>query len=82
MFPKLRLRTSGATVDFGFAFCVKFVSGFMFILVWYLELTIMGGFVYWFGCSLPFFFLIYTFFFPFSLFVNVYVYASLCILPV
>ena len=31
--PKLRQWTLGATVDLGFAFCIKFVSGFMLILV-------------------------------------------------
>ena len=31
--PKLRWWTLEATVDLGFAFCIKFVSGFMFILV-------------------------------------------------
>ena len=30
---KLRWWTLGATVDLGFAFCIPFVSGFMFILV-------------------------------------------------
>ena len=55
----------------------------MFILVWYLELIIIGRFVYGFGYSLPLFFYIYLyiyiyFFPPFSLFVSVYIYASLC----
>ena len=36
------------------------------------------GLVYWFGCSLPFFNLIFKFFFLFSLFVSVCMHASLC----
>ena len=39
-------------------------------------LVITGGFVYWFGCSLPLFYSII--FFLFSLFVCLYVYVSLC----
>ena len=56
MFPKLRQWTLGATLHLGFALCIGFVFGFMFILVYYLVLIIIGGFIYWFGCSLPFFF--------------------------
>ena len=48
-------------------------------------LVIIGGFVYWFGCSLLFsfflllyFYIYFKFFFLFSLFVSVYVYVSLC----
>ena len=48
----------------------------MFILVYYLELIIIGRFVY---CLVALFLLyIYLYLFPFSLFVSVYVYASLC----
>ena len=39
---------------------------FMFILVQFLALVIIGGFVYWFGCSLLYFFNIFLkHFFPF-----------------
>ena len=48
-------------------------------------LVIIGGFVYWLGCSLPFIFYLFIFNlkikknFPlFSLFVSVYMYVSLC----
>ena len=38
-------------------------------------LITIGGFVYWFGCSLPLYIYIFS---HFSLLVSVYVYASLC----
>ena len=62
-FPKLRWWTLGAIVELGFAFCVWFVFAFMFmfmfILVYFSVLVIIGGFVYWFGCSFPFFNLLF-----------------------
>ena len=59
----------GATVDLGFAVC-KYATDlfliFMFILVQFLVLVIIGGFVYWFGCSLLFL-IIFLFYYLFIL---------------
>ena len=66
--PKLRWWTLGATVDLGFAVFDWFVSNFYVYLSIVLVLVIIGGFVYLFGCSLLFLWLLFSliFFFLFS----------------
>ena len=41
----------GATVDLGFAVCDRLVSDFYVYLSVVFSTCIIGGFVYWFGCS-------------------------------
>ena len=74
MLPKLMQWTLGATVDMGFLHLICF---------WfYVHLSlIFSAYYHWWICLLVWMlsvFFIYMYFFPFSLFVSVYVYVSLC----
>ena len=52
----------GATVDWSLLSVTDLFLIFIFILGEFLALVIIGGFVYWFGCSLLFFQLLLNFF--------------------
>ena len=64
--------------SFTFTICPKVPPAvFLFFLVHLLELVIIGGFVYWFGCSLPSFSFLYFYFNNFISFYFIFFFLSL-----